>query len=253
MIDYIESLRTQFNRQIRLQERRPGINQLIVPLFHEDGDMVDIFLEQSPLGADMVRVCDHGMTLMRLSYTFEIDTANKERIFQRIISENGVSYEAGNLFVDAHTGALYPAIMQFAQTVSKVANMELYKREVLHSLFYEMMTEFIEQNFVRFHPKPSFLPIPDRDDLEVDFLLDIKPKSIFIFGVRDSAKARLVTISCLEFLRTATPFHSIIVHEDFDELNKKDRRRLTNAVDKQFTSLADFQAKGIQYIEREAA
>ena len=55
-------------------ERRPGIYQLIVPILHEDGDMVDIYLQDSPRGPGDVRICDFELTLMRLSYTHDINT-----------------------------------------------------------------------------------------------------------------------------------------------------------------------------------
>lgn len=39
-------------------ERRPGIFQLILPIFHEDGDIVEIYMQDSPKGNGMVRLCD---------------------------------------------------------------------------------------------------------------------------------------------------------------------------------------------------
>jgi hypothetical protein len=42
------------------------------------------------------------------------------------------------------------------------------------------------------------------------------------------------------------------VHEDFENgLSRKDQARITSAVDKQFTSLADFKTHGEQYFVRE--
>ena len=83
-MEYLALLKRQFNNQISLHEKRKGIFQLVAPLYHEDGDMVDIFLESSSASPGLVKVCDHGMTLMRLSYDFELNTANKERVFQQI-------------------------------------------------------------------------------------------------------------------------------------------------------------------------
>lgn len=206
-----------------------------------------IFLESRN---GLVRVCDLGMTLMRLSYSYDIDTPNKERIFRRILSENQVHEENGNLFIDAKPEYLYPAVLQFAQTVAKVANMRLYKREVIQSLFYEMLTEFIEERLGPYNPRAHVLPLPRRDDLEVDFAFEIKPHPVFLFGVKDTAKARLVTISCLEFQRANIPFTSFVVHEDFDGLTKKDRSRITSAADKQFISLDDFRENSVQTLER---
>jgi hypothetical protein len=252
-MNYLDLLRKQFNSQVAFKERRPGIQQLIAPLYHEDGDMVDIFL-QPVEGAGKVRVFDYGMTLMRLSYSFDIDTPNKERIFQRILSENGIQDENGNLFIEAEPESLYPAILQFAQTVGKVSNMQLYKREVIQSLFYEMLEEFVMTQLAQYHPRKTVYPIPQRDDLEVDYQFELESRPpIYLFGVKDDTKARLASISCLEFQRANLPFKSVAIHEDFDHLTRKDRGRITSALDKQFVSLEDFQINGEQYLRREAA
>lgn len=121
----------------------PGILQVFAPLFHEDGDMIDIFLDLPINGSPTVRISDHGLTLMRLSYSFDIDTPNKRRIFNRMVSESGIQEQNGVLFVDARWESLYPALLQFAQLVTKVANMQLFKREVIQSMFYELLEEFI--------------------------------------------------------------------------------------------------------------
>ncbi len=43
------------------------------------------------------------------------------------------------------------------------------------------------------------------------------------------------------------------MHEDIDRPGRKDRNRLTNAYDKQFTSLDEFKQNALSYLEREAA
>lgn len=245
----VEILKEQFNQRLQLVDKRPGIAQLIVPLFHEDGDMVDIFLEG--LGGDRVRICDYGMTLMRLSYEYEVDTPNKQRILAKILSENGLKEEDGNLYIETSPDRLYPAVMQFAQAVAKVGSMRNFKREIIASLFYELLDEFVMTQLQDFRPQKAVLPLPDRDDLEVDYRFPINGTSLYLFGVKDASKARLTTISCLEFIRHKLPFRSIVVHEDFDALPRKDRSRLTSACDKQFTSLDDFRSGARQFLERE--
>lgn len=253
----LDILNEQFNSQVRLQEKRPGVQQLYAPLYHEDGDMMDIFLDIprnfEVNGTKTIRISDHGLTVMRLSYSFEIDTPNKERIFDRILAENGVQEENGAIVLDAPIESLYPAILQFAQTVSKVCNMRLFKREVLISLFEEMLAEFINDSLPKFRPRPQILPIPNRDDLEVDWQFQPNGVPLYLFSVKDATKARLTTISCLEFQRAKLPFKSIVVHEDFAKLGRKDVTRLTSACDKQFTNLDDFRQNAVQYLEREAA
>lgn len=252
-INYKELLKKQFNDQIEFREKRPGIDQLIVPLFHEDGDMVDIFLEPSKTEQGRIRICDHALSLMRLSFDFDINTPNRERIFHRILDENKINEDNGNLFIEVEPDRLYPAILHFAQIVAKIVNMSLYKREVIHSLFMEMLSEFIESSLKEYNPIPKVFPIPERDDLEVDYKFDVKPRPIFLFGVRDYSTARLVAISCLEFQKAKLPFKSFVVHEDFENLPRKDKTRITSAADKQFTSLDDFKGNAIQVLGRDVA
>ena len=75
----------------------------------------------------------------------------------------------------------------------------------------------------------------------MDYQFDIGPRPLFLFGVKDNDKARLATISCLEFQRRRIPFKGVMVHQDFESgITKKDRTRITSASDKQFPSLDDF-------------
>lgn len=251
----IDLLRAQFGEFVRLEEKRPNIQQVFAPLYHEDGDMMEVFLD-IPKDVDLstqqrIKLSDHGMTLMRLSYSFELDTPNKIKIFQRILLENGVSEEDGKLYMETGAESLYPALMQFSQAIGKVSNMRLFRRETLISLFEEMLEEFIKTTLARYQPTPSVYPIPDRDDLEVDWQFKPNGTPLYLFGVKDNARARLATISCLEFQRNKLPFRSMVVHEDFDKIGVKDKKRLTSACDKQFTSLDDFKQNAEQYLERE--
>jgi len=250
-MEYLDLLRLQFNNRVRLREKRPNILQLEAPLYHEDGDMMDIFIE-IPKNGGKIKVCDFGMTLMRLSYSFDIDTPNKERILNRILSENQVEETDGNLWIETEPDKLYSSVMQLAQVVGKVSNMQLYRREIAYSLFYEKLQEFIEENLRNYTPLPKVFPIPERDDLEVDWQLKLPMKPVYVFGVKDYAKSRLVAISCLEFQKAHKQFTSIVIHEDFENLPKKDRSRITSAVDKQFISLEDFKENGLSYLERAA-
>lgn len=255
----IEVLREQFNSHVAVREKRPGVLQLVAPLFHEDGDMIDVFLDLPGDGSisdgQKIRISDHGLTLMRLSYTFELDTPNKERILRRILAENGVTEEDGEFSIEAAPDSLYMSLLQFSQAVSKVCNMRYFKRELLLSLFEEMLAEFIEAELARFNPSQDkpILPIPDRDDLEVDWEFRPNGVPLYLFAVKDVNRARLTTISCLEFQRHKLKFKSIAVHEDIDKLTRKDRNRLTNACDKQFTSLEEFQQNAVPFLEREVA
>lgn len=252
-MNYLETLSHQFNRHLAFREKRPGVTQLFVPLFHPDGDMVDIFLESSPMGEGFVRVTDAGATLMRLSYSYDIDSENKERIFQRILGEAQLRAEEGEIFLDAPLDALYPAILQFGQGIGKVSAMRLFKREVVQGLFYELVQEIVERDLGRYQPMARFYPIEGRDDLEVDYAIQLPTHPVFLFAVKDTTKARLAAISCLEFQRAGLRYRGVAVHENMEILPRKDVTRLTSALDKQFPNLKDFRDHVGAYLGREAS
>ena len=52
--------------------------------------MVDIYLQDSPMGERYIRISDFGMALMRLSYTYDVNTDARRRIFESILINNGV-------------------------------------------------------------------------------------------------------------------------------------------------------------------
>jgi hypothetical protein len=248
MNDILEYIKQSFNNRISIREKRPGIYQLIMPLYHEDGDMIDIFIEERN---GNYFLSDYGMTLMRLSYSYEIDTPNKEAIFQRILSENRLEEVDGNIYFKTKKESLYSDIMHISQAFMKIGSMRYFKREVVESLFYELLNEIITKDLTEFKPKINVLPIPERDDLEADYEFMPNGHPVYLFGVKDAAKARLSTISCLEYQKANLKFRSFIVHDDFEKLPRKDRTRLTNACDKQFTSLDDFKMNAKLFLERE--
>lgn len=245
ILDYI---RKSFNNRVNIREKRPGIYQLIIPLYHEDGDMIDIFIEDKN---GEYFLCDYGLTLMRLSYNYEIDTPNKEAIFQKILSENNLEEKDGNIQFKTKRETLYSDLMHVAQSYMKIGSMRYFKREVVESLFYEMLNDVITKDLSEYKPKKNVLPTPERDDLEADFQFTPNGHPVYLFGVKDAAKARLATICCLEYQNAKLKFRSFVVHDDFERLPKKDRTRLTNSCDKQFTTLEDFKNTARIFLERE--
>ena len=248
----LERLREQFHRQIEIVEKRAGVYQLLIPVYHEDGDMIELYIDSNKSENGTIHLCDYGMGVMRLSYSYDIDTENKEKIFHKILGENGLHEENGNVYLDTTLELIYPAVLQISQGIAKVCSMRYFKREVIESLFYEMLDEFVIKKLVKYKPMKSVLPLEQRDDLEVDYQFQPNGKPLYLFGVKDTSKARIATISCLEFQKANLSFESIVVHEDSEKLPRKDRKRLTSACDKQFTSLDDFMQNAEQYLERAA-
>ncbi|HDP98599.1 MAG TPA: DUF1828 domain-containing protein, partial [bacterium] len=69
--EIIKNLNTQFNGRLGVAEKRPEVWQLFLPFYHEDGDMIEIYVQKEN---NRWKICDHAMAVMRLSYVYDIDT-----------------------------------------------------------------------------------------------------------------------------------------------------------------------------------
>ncbi len=225
-----------------IYQRRPGQYQLIVPILHEDGDMVDIYLQDSPRGEGHVRICDFGMTLMRLSYSYDINTPTKQKIFDSILINNRVLNADGNLYLDAALETLYESILQFAGCAQKVCNMRYWTRETVRSAFYDDLKEYVTTELTQFNPIADHSPLAEYP-ISVDWRLTHNRRSFYVFGVLGNDKAKNVAIALLEFQKEPLSFISLVVHENFEELGTKERLYLTRNADTQYPVLNDFREK----------
>ena len=232
-----------------LYERRQGKYQLIVPILHEDGDMVDIYLQDSPQGEGYIRICDFGMALMRLSYTYDINTDTRRRIFDSILINNGIRNDEGNLYLDTPLNNLYESILQFAGCVQKVSSMSYWSREIVRSAFYDDLAKYITTELTKFSPIPDQSPIPEYP-ISVDWALTHNNRNYYVFGVRGNNKALNVAVSLLEFQKARLTFISLVVHEDMEELGRKERTYLTSNADRQYPVLNDFFERSVADINR---
>ena len=244
-----ESLRRRSAGAFDLYERRPGRYQLILPIQHEDGDMVDIYLLESPQGADYIRICDFGMTLMRLSYAFDASSPVRQRILDSILTDNEVHNDGGNLYLDASADLLHESILQFAGCAQKVCTMRYWSRELTRSAFYDDLADYITAELGRFSPIPDYAPIHDYP-ISVDWSLTHNNRSFYLFGVRGNDKAKNAAIALLEFQKAHLAFISMIVHDDMNDLGRREVLYLTRNADRQYPALDDFRQRGAEDVER---
>lgn len=250
----LEHLAADF-KSLQFREKRSGVFKILVPFFHEDGDMYDIFVEECPSNSGLLRISDYGLTLMKLCYNFEIDTPRKKEVLASTISQNRCFYEDGMIYLDVTPTQFTMGIYQFAQVISKVNAMDMLSYDNIQSMFYDYLNSYMSESLQKYHFQKNYLPTKD-SQLVVDYQIPATSntsKPLFIFGVNENTKASRVVITCLSFQKQRIPFRSLIVHEDFEGLSSFNRNQITNMADKQFTSLQDFQTEGVDYIERELA
>ena len=204
--------------------------------------MVEVYLQDSPLGEDQVRICDFGLSLMRLSYTFEINSPTRQRILEGILHNNGVTNDGGNLYLDTPIERLYEAILQFVGCVQKVCNMRYWSREAVRSSFYDDLDAYVGTELSRYSPESDLSPLDD-DLITVDWTLHFNQRRFFVYGVLNNEKAKVATISLLELQKADMQFISMIVHEDLDDLRDRESRYLSRNADRQYSSLDDFKER----------
>jgi hypothetical protein len=248
MENILKDIKNSFKGEVGIKEKRPGIYQLFIPIYHEDGDMVDLYIDTSKGG---LVLCDFAHTLQRLSYSYDIDTPNKEAILEKILIENKLTETNGNICFPTKPETIFTDIMHVTQAYAKIGSMQYFKREVVENLFLEILNDYIYTELQEFKPKSGVTPLENREELEVDFQFSPNGHPVYLFAVKDSNKAKLTTISCLEFAKANLNYRSYVVYENFDKLSKKDIKLVTNSCDKQFTSMDEFKSSIAKTLERE--
>lgn len=245
-------LSATMNGKLSFVEASPDSQRILAPFFHEDGDMYDIFLCEND---QQLQICDFGMTLMRLSYKTDLDTDGKMRIFSKIVANNGVTFDRGNLIMNTSYETFFTDLMQYQIAVSKVSSLEILKREMVSNLFFEHLSSFVSGQLSKTYKNIQSHFRPTKEiGYEVDFaILDKIEKPIYIMAVKDSLSAMRATALCLRVSNLQINHTSIAVHDSNAIIASRDKDALTNAVDKQYTSLDDFEANSINFIARQIA
>ena len=123
----MEKIKNGFLSNLEIYEREPGIFQIITPFCHEDGDLIEVYLLNNSKYENVLRVCDFGLSIMRLSYTFELNTDRRISIFDTILKTNDVQNDGGELYIDSTLENLFEDILKFVGCVQKICSMRFWK------------------------------------------------------------------------------------------------------------------------------
>lgn len=243
-------LKSSFHKDFSLEKKRNDIFQLFVPIYHEDGDMMDIFIR--PNDNNHLMVCDCGMTLMRLSYTYEINTSHREKLLMRILAENGAQFDSGNIFIKTTPELLFANIMQLSQVLTKVSGMKYISSKNTAHHFYKDIENFIFKTLGKFSPKKEFSPLEKNPEYVVDYCIDTVRGIFFLFAIRDNERALNAAVSVLTFQKNKLPFTSIGIHENYNQLSRANQKKMMNVMDKQFYDSSSFMENAPDYLARVA-
>ena len=149
---------------------------------------------------------------------------------------------------------VYESVFQFTGCVQKVCNMRYWSREIVRSEFYDDLEKYITTELARFSPIADQTPIQEIPIISVDWSLKYNNRNFYLFGVRGNDKAKNVAIALLEIQKARLPsFISLVVHEDMEELGRRERLYLTSNADRQYPTMNEFRDKATPDILRFAA
>lgn len=238
-----ESLCTSLCKEVGLYPRHD--NRVIVdtPFRFPDGDSLLILAE--PISTGGLRLSDCGHTLMHLSYSMDVDDiakpGNRNELFQRIINENGLSFESGQIFVDVSSDDIGRAVFRLGQAISQIFDISFLSRNRVSSTFYEDLDRAIHMVAPNARIQKNYI-VENRDSAEdypVDYRLDFPQGGLplFLFGIPSNEKAKLATLVIQHWRTEGLQFTSFIVFQDQLRIGRPDVARLTNVGDESISSL----------------
>lgn len=210
------------------------------PFSFPDGDPYLIYLTERPGGA--IRLSDAGHTLMHLSYENDVEKfkqGTRGKLFDQVLSQNGVSNEDGEIFLDTTPNKVGSAIFKLGQTITSIGDLTFLNRTRAESTFYEDLAETLsrivdEERIARDYIYPD---IENAADYPIDYKIDGGVDQLFLFGIPSRDKAKLVTIVLERLLRAHAVFDSILIFHDQSTIPRPDLARLSNAGGEMISSL----------------
>lgn len=248
-MNFIDIIKENIKPYIDIKEIRPNLYQVIAPFFHEDGDMVEFYIENKN---SYVRICDCGMTLMKLSYDIDLKNTN-EKVFNQMLKENYLDIENGNIFIDSDIETLNSKFLQFAQTISKISGLKYFTSHRQKNIFYEILGEYVKEKFSDMKYTKDYIPLTKYKDYIVDYMFNTKQKPIYLFAVKDDNRAKDVIIANQAFKLEKIPFKSVVVYQDYSSISKLTQERILRVTDKPFLDIEQFKEEGYEYIKEEVA
>lgn len=249
MINF-DIIRKKLNNYLNFEPVGSDIFKLILPYYHEDGDMLDIFIREYE---GSLLLFDNGLSLMRLSYTFDF-TESRIKILNDILYSNDVNNKNGNLSIKADYDDFFERLNTFAFTIAKITNLDFLNKEVVSNLFYEFVKEYVSEKIQpTWNVEYNFMPYGKEITIPYRIISRQKnSKDIFLFPIKDNLSAARTTVDVCNLLLKNHSFTGVTVCEDFDALSKRDRHGLMNKVDKNYPNLEGYKQNFVEFLYKTA-
>lgn len=236
-----ESLCRAMCSEVRIREKTPELLAIDTPFNFPDGDQYQLYVNVLPGG--LLRLSDMGHTLMHMSYEDDIDklkTGTRNTLLDQIKAETPIEEKEGLFYIDTTPEKLAKDIFLFGQAITRIFDLMIYlKRSRAESTFYEDLSESLYRIISPDRVTKDYLysEMENAADYPIDFCIEGKEDPLFLFGIPNPDKAKIVTIILEHLLRANAKFDSILVFADQKTLSKNDIARLSNVGNDMVASL----------------
>ena len=232
-------INTQLNQKIQLVERTNGMIMISVPFKFPDGDSYSIYLND--IGGGKLRLSDCANTIMRLSY----ETPDVEKYFKghrgellySILHEHDIMEDDGNFFVDVAIKDFSNGLFRLMQALTEIYDLSYLDRDRAQSTFYkdlsDVLNAIVKPRSIELRQRYLVPDVTHSKNYEIDYALLPSPDRssipLFLFGVPNADKAKLVTITLQHLIIEKYKMHSLLIFEEQSEITQKNYDRLINA------------------------
>lgn len=251
MIDPIALISGELNQRVSSFEKRPGVLQVVAPFYHDDGDMHEVFILPGEVSNTWV-LSDSGMTLLRLSYTFDNLSEGREALVRKIVSENGLDLVEGALRVASTRETLFFDFMSLQRAITQIMAIKFQKSRRTTSSFYEDVRSELAEALAPWKPQFDYQPLQGRDDLVIDIQVPAR-RPIFICTAREDQRYLRAGLTCSQLAQHGLSFRSLILVEDEKAIAMPNWRTVTNIVDKQYIGKDEILREVPAFVKREVA
>ncbi|MBI2270300.1 MAG: DUF1828 domain-containing protein [Bacteroidetes bacterium] len=243
-----EALKKQFMDMFDLVPVRPHIYQILLPYYHPDGDIYEIFIEKR---GDAFLIQDYGLTLMKMSYDVDVESDSKQELIKKILSENQVSIDDGNIYLISDRQFILPNLMCLLDTISKLSSLVLLTWKKNKNPFYETLEQFLSSAFKDYGFEKKYTPdeVPFADEYFTPHAITKATKPICIFPIASNDRCDQVTITVQHYLLSKFNPLMIGIYENMEEISTRKSAKVTNILDKQFPYLSKNESHISEYLQ----
>lgn len=245
-----------FDKHIGIEMVKAWTFQIFLPYYHEDWDMVDIFIQQ--IWKEFV-LTDFWQTMMRLSYYTEIDNATRKKIFNTILATYNIRYDNGKLSIkidDLENTVAY--VMEMIAAITKISDISYVKQERIKTMFYEYFDTFMTKEL----PEMLKNELPDSNIKVVKeykpefdkkwqyvapYAILTKDMPILFFPVLNDDRCQEAVITLLSYKNEHLDNKSIAIFNSLDDVSTKNAWRLMDLVDRPLSTFDTNKEKIIEY------